>query len=413
MPSLGNTPRPAYVYDTETDTWVPIGVGAHTHDYIPNTLVDAKGDILTATADNVPARLAKGADGTVLVSDSTTSTGLAWQPYGAQYYAGKNFVINGAFDIYQRSSNPTVGNTISGGNNYSADRWNVWNTSPSGSIVLSRQLSGLTGIQYCARFQRPAGNTAGLNFFGQPIETANSILLAGKTVTLSFYARKGADYSDTASALQAQVWQNTTTDVGLPTIEGGSRSTAAATTATLTTSWQRFTCTGTISSASTQLAVVFYGSTTGTAAANDYYEITGVQLEVGSIATHFSRSAGTIQGELAACQRYYFRQTSNSTNGAAVPIAIGIAGSSTILYPIMHYPVTMRREPTSVDFANVNIWQGAGLTAITNITLQSNSVGNDKTLLNCTTSGLTTGQTYGVLTNASGLSGFIGLNAEL
>ena len=82
MPSLGNTPRPAYVYDTETDTWVPIGVGAHTHAYIPNTLVDAKGDILTATANDVPARLGIGANGTVLASDSTTSTGLAWQPYG-------------------------------------------------------------------------------------------------------------------------------------------------------------------------------------------------------------------------------------------------------------------------------------------------------------------------------------------
>jgi hypothetical protein len=97
MPTLGNTPRPAYVYDTETDTWVPVGVGAHTHSDIPNTLVDAKGDLITATADNVPARLAKGADGTILVSDSTTSTGLAWQPYGAIQSAGKNKIINGDF----------------------------------------------------------------------------------------------------------------------------------------------------------------------------------------------------------------------------------------------------------------------------------------------------------------------------
>jgi hypothetical protein len=78
MPTLGNTPRPAYVYDTETDTWVPVGVGAHTHSDIPNTLVDAKGDLITATADNVPARLAKGADGTILFSDSSTLTGLKW-----------------------------------------------------------------------------------------------------------------------------------------------------------------------------------------------------------------------------------------------------------------------------------------------------------------------------------------------
>ena len=120
MATLGNTPRPGYVYDTETDTWVPIGVGAHTHSYIPNTLVDAKGDILTATADDTPARLAKGADGTVLVSDSTTSTGLAWQPYAAPLIAGKNKLINGDFVISQRGTTITG---IASDNTYTADRW--------------------------------------------------------------------------------------------------------------------------------------------------------------------------------------------------------------------------------------------------------------------------------------------------
>ena len=45
---------------------------------IPKSLVDAKGDILTATADNTPARLAVGTNGQTLVADSTASTGLAW-----------------------------------------------------------------------------------------------------------------------------------------------------------------------------------------------------------------------------------------------------------------------------------------------------------------------------------------------
>jgi hypothetical protein len=42
------------------------------------TIVDAKGDLISATADNTPARLAVGADGTVLTADSTQSTGLGW-----------------------------------------------------------------------------------------------------------------------------------------------------------------------------------------------------------------------------------------------------------------------------------------------------------------------------------------------
>lgn len=45
---------------------------------IPKTLVDAKGDLLTATADNTPARLAVGPDGQVLTADSTQATGMKW-----------------------------------------------------------------------------------------------------------------------------------------------------------------------------------------------------------------------------------------------------------------------------------------------------------------------------------------------
>lgn len=47
-------------------------------DAIQNTIVDAKGDLITATAADVPARLGVGANGTVLTADSTTATGLKW-----------------------------------------------------------------------------------------------------------------------------------------------------------------------------------------------------------------------------------------------------------------------------------------------------------------------------------------------
>ena len=45
---------------------------------IQNSIVDAKGDLITATADNTPSRLAVGANATVLTADSTTATGLKW-----------------------------------------------------------------------------------------------------------------------------------------------------------------------------------------------------------------------------------------------------------------------------------------------------------------------------------------------
>jgi len=50
---------------------------------IQNAIVDAKGDLIAASAADTPARLAVGADGSALVANSAASTGLSWagQPY--------------------------------------------------------------------------------------------------------------------------------------------------------------------------------------------------------------------------------------------------------------------------------------------------------------------------------------------
>jgi len=345
MPSLGNTPRPAYVYDTETDTWVPIGVGAHTHDYIPNTLVDAKGDILTATADNVPARLAKGADGTVLVSDSTTSTGLAWQPYAAQQAGGKNAIINGAFDIWQRGTTFTSGTQL-----YTADRWPI---SPNGgTMTISRVNSELAGFRYAMRVQRPQGGTTTAQIYlGQGLVTEDVIHMQGKQVTISFYARAGANYSSAGSLLYVganygtgsggYVYAPLTNDVNL-----------FQASFTLTTSWQRFSYTFNMPSNMTEFRFYPYYTQSGTAGASDYYDMTGWQLELGPVATTFSRYGGNIQGELAACQRYYFRVNAFATSSYAI-FGAGAGNSTTQARTIVPFPVTMRVKPTSIDYPTV------------------------------------------------------------
>jgi hypothetical protein len=79
MTTIGNESRPAYVYDAETDTWVPIGVGPHTHDeYIDKTIINAKGDIIVGTATDAVERLGTGTTGQVLVVNPSTATGLEW-----------------------------------------------------------------------------------------------------------------------------------------------------------------------------------------------------------------------------------------------------------------------------------------------------------------------------------------------
>ena len=53
-------------------------VGFDDSNAIQNTIVDAKGDLIGATAADTPARLAVGANGTVLTADSAEATGLKW-----------------------------------------------------------------------------------------------------------------------------------------------------------------------------------------------------------------------------------------------------------------------------------------------------------------------------------------------
>ena len=79
MATIGTTSRPSYVYDQDTDTWVPVGVGPHTHEnFVTATTIDAKGDLLAGSSPDTVGRLPIGANSTFLVADSTETLGMAW-----------------------------------------------------------------------------------------------------------------------------------------------------------------------------------------------------------------------------------------------------------------------------------------------------------------------------------------------
>ena len=327
--------------------------------------------------------------------------------------AGKNAIINGGFDIWQRGTSVAVAAAVK---TYTADRfWAARGSSVAGATVSRQSVSDTTNlptIQYCARVQRDSGNTSTQYIaLTQDIETSNSIRFAGQSVTLTFYARKGANFSAASNALPVSVVTGTGTDQSLSTGYTG-QATAFSGTATLTTTWQRFTFTGSISATATQIGIQPYYTPVGTAGANDYFEITGVQLELGSTATTFSRAGGTIQGELAACQRYYVRVTAGTTNYNPLT-GNGAAASSTEIALTLQPPTTMRTAPTSIEYASLSVYGGGtagfGFLSVSALTLTRAT--SAMLELSAAVTGATTGGSYRLQPNNA--AGYVGVIAEL
>jgi hypothetical protein len=273
-------------------------------------------------------------------ADTQTASGGPVSPS----IAGKNAVINGGMDIWQRGTSVAIAASASG---YTTDRW-FYAVGANQASTISRQATGdttnLPTIQYCARVQRNSGQTGGGGVgFDCSIESVNSIPFAGQTITFSFYARRGANYSASSNLLNAQVLSGTGTDQNVQAGFTGS-ATVISQNATLTTTWQRFTYTGTVAASATQLGIRFITTWAGTAGAADFFEVTGVQVEAGSTATPFETATGTIQGELAACMRYYYLLVRG--NSGYIPFANGYQFSSTQVTGVTPFPVAMRTAPT-------------------------------------------------------------------
>jgi hypothetical protein len=260
--------------------------------------------------------------------------------------AGKNAVINGGMDIWQRGTSFTTSN-----NQYTADRLQYYNN--GANFTVSQQTATApTGFQYYARWQRNAASVSTTaSYLGMNLETKDSLRFAGQTITFSFYARKGANYSGASSNLALNISSGTGTDQNNISGAFTGATVLTNTTATLTTSFQRFTYTVTVGSTATQLGFYWTFTGVGTAGAADYVEITGIQMELGSYATTFSRAGGTIQGELAACKRYYSKSYNFDVFAAAATTAggVGIFWGTATTGAIRVYAkleVEMRTAPT-------------------------------------------------------------------
>jgi hypothetical protein len=349
----------------------------------------ATGDVLTATNMN-------DVTGTLNLLES------------AQYAAAKNSIINSNFNIWQRGTSINITTDAAF---YTADRFMAY--SQLVPITVSRQATSdttnLPFIQYCARIQRTAANTGTSDIrliYSQ--ETSNSISYAGKTVTLSFYARAGANYSGASNVLKNTLATGTGTDQNYITtgFTGVINNTQNN---TLTTTWQRFTQTVTFPTNATEYAVLFRHTPSGTAGANDYFEVTGVQLEAASTASSFQTASGSIGGELALCQRYYYRQTAGT---AFAPMGTGTAYSTTSVAATTTFPVTMRVTPTSLDYSTVAVYDGVSTIVPSALTISTTSISPYVGLLTAAVTGATQFRPYNLIAYNSATA-YVGYSAEL
>ena len=391
-----------------SDTLTVLALGSFTVSTdIAKSTLSTKGDILTATAASTPAVLAVGADGSSIVADSAATTGLRYSPAPAI----GNPILNSAYQVWQRNTSATY---TGASNQYTgADRWSYLGSAGS-SATISRQVTGdttnLPNIQYCARYLRTAGNTdTNTLYFAQTFETINTYQFAGKTITLSFYARKGANYSAASSYLAANLAYGTGTDQAL---NGGAAANNIVTQQNvLTSTWQRFTVSAAVPTAATQLVAMFTWAGVGTAGAADYYEITGVQIDQGSVALPFRTYAATIQGELAACQRYFLKYGGNQAYETFPGVLLSY--STTQGEGPIALKSTMRTTPT-VAFSTLKISDVASYNlAVTNLTITTNTSGPDAAYLVFTVaSGASSGKTNLLRTDGS-TAGYLTFSAEL
>jgi hypothetical protein len=281
-------------------------------------------------------------------------------------------VINGAMQVAQRGTSTA---SITGGNYYTADRWTS-NITTQGTWTNSIEADAPTGSGF-------------RNSLKMLCTTADASPAAGDTLRMDQYI-EGQNLQQflkgTASAKQFSVsfWvkANVTGTYILMLIDAdNSRSVSASYTISTSATWEKKTITfpadttgafdndnavslrciwwlgagsnytsGTLNTVwgTDVLANRAVGQTNLAAATSNYWQITGVQLEAGAVATPFEfEDFGTT---LAKCQRYFYQVP----DGLNEVISTAFAYQTTEVDTIFQFPTTMRTTPTLVQTTGTN-----------------------------------------------------------
>jgi len=299
----------------------------------------------------------------------------------------RNIVINGAMQISQRATSVTGIGASSG--YFTLDRWTIRTSSSAGRLTMSQDSDSPDEFGNSLKLACTTADTsiaAGEFMFlstrieGQDLQQLKKGTSDAESITVSFYVRGNASATYVCELADSDHDRNNTQAFAV------------------TTSWNRITLTFTgdttgafadDNALSLQLNFWMHGGSTytgGTFASNtwasetnanryagsrtSFYDstsrtlsITGLQMEVGPVATPFEhRSFGE---ELALCQRYYYRHADHSENSANSSIGIGFYYSSGLIMVYVNFKQSMRSSTPTLEFAsgsNYYILQRAGAT---------------------------------------------------
>jgi len=342
-----------------------------------------------------------GTSGQALVSAGSGSA-PTWSTVSSDTVGFKNRIINGAMVIAQRGTSftPSANNT-----DYTLDRWNA-NRNSVGNYTVSQQ--GTAG-NYSIRLQRNSGDTSTQTIrLRQVIESSNCADLAGLAVSFSATLTAGANYSG-GSSFYITIVTGSGIDQGLNGMVTNSWTNFAQQTAnfTPTTTPTRVSGTITIPAGTNEIGILITWDPSGTAGANDWVQLTNVQLEKGSTATSFDyRPYGT---ELQLCQRYFVKLGGNQAS-ETVAISV-ICYSTSSCQGNVVLPVQMRTTPS----ISTNLLRYTEGSTIFNLTSASINTGESGVLVANLSFGGGSGMTNyrGGWIETQTSSGYIQASAEL
>jgi len=289
----------------------------------------------------------------------------------------KNLIINGAMQVAQRGTSNTGLNGYGSVDRFFPEKHNIDNLAGTQQQVTVSDLPGFTkAFKLDLTTQESA--LASDEYFAiiHRIEAQNLQHLAYGTssateITLSFYVKSSHNTGNFAVSIfqhdNSRLVSKTYTISSTNTWERKTLTFPAQTSGIINNDNGRgldinwflaaggnFTSSDTTSWSAYSDAGFAYGQTANCIGQTGTFEITGVQLEVGSVATDFEHKS--FAQEVALCQRYCYVITVQNGDNTGI---VGQVTNSSTARGIIYFPVPMRAEPTYTGSATLCRYEAA------------------------------------------------------